>query len=309
MYMTAINHSLNIKKLALELGFDACGISKVSKLTKERNYLLKWLGQNKNAELNYMKNNIKKRENPALLVENAKSVISVILNYYPEKEIQSDYKLSKYAYGTDYHFIMKDKLIEIENYIKANFPKSNNRRFTDSAPIFDKSWAVKAGLGWIGKNTMLINPKSGSFFYVGELITSADLTYDDAFEKNYCGNCTKCIDNCPTEAIDEYEVDANKCISYWTIETKDEIPEDLASKFKGRIFGCDICQDVCPWNSKSKAHNIDEFRLIDELIIFKNKEWENLNKEAFNRIFKKSAVKRAGYDKLMQNIKQQKKFI
>jgi epoxyqueuosine reductase len=307
--MTAINHSANIKKLALDLGFDACGISKVENLTSEKKHLLNWLGENKNANLNYMANNIEKRENPMLLLENAKSIISVVLNYFPEKEIESDYKLSKYAYGNDYHFVIKEKLIEIENYIKENFPDANSRRFTDSAPVFDKAWAVKSGLGWIGKNSMLINPKLGSFFFIGELITSADLTYDNPFEKNYCGSCTKCIDNCPTEAIGEYEVDANKCISYWTIETKEEIPEDLASKFKGRIFGCDICQDVCPWNSKAKSHNIAEFKLSEQLAVFKNQDWENLDKETFNKLFKQSAVKRAGYNKLMKNIKQQKKFL
>ena len=301
------NHSRNIKQLAIDTGFDACGISRIEDLKKEKEVLTNWLAKGNNADLHYMQNNIEKRENPSLMVDSAKSVISVVLNYYPEKKLQSDYKISKYAYGVDYHFVIKEMLKPIEDYLLKHFPNSNNRRFTDSAPVFDKAWAVRSGLGWIGKNSMLINPKSGSFFFVGEIITSAELLYDSPFEKNYCGSCTKCIDACPTNAIEKpYEINANKCISYWTIETKEDIPDDLGRKFNNWIYGCDICQDVCPWNSKAKHHNIDEFRLSDELALFKNKDWEEMDKKQFNRIFRKSAVKRAGFDKLKRNIASQK---
>jgi epoxyqueuosine reductase len=293
-----------IKETAINLGFSLCGISQIQRKDKELKHLKNWLGKGHHGQLSYLERNLDKREDPSLLLEDAKSIISVTLNYYPEKKQRSDsYHISKYAYGVDYHYVVKDKLAQLENFINQHYPEAKFRRFVDSAPVFDKTWAIDAGLGWMGKNTMLINPKQGSFFFVGELITDLELKADSAFEKNHCGTCTKCIDACPTNAIEEaYVVNATKCISYHTIEVKDDIPEDLAAKFQDRIFGCDICQDVCPWNKKATPHNEESFLLKDEIARMNKADWEQLSKEEFNHLFKNSPLKRAGYDKITRTI-------
>lgn len=303
--------SQEIKEKALELGFDLCGISRIRTLDRESEAMQKWIEKGYHGQLGYMQRNTDKRHNPALLLDDAKSVISVMLNYFPQKtQNQKGYILSKYAYGVDYHFVVKDKLQQLETFIQERNPQARFRRFTDSAPVFDKAWAIEAGLGWLGKNSMLINPKKGSFFFVGELISDMELTADSPFEKNYCGSCTKCIDACPTGAIEEaYQVNATKCISYHTIEIKDDIPEELAKKFQGRFFGCDICQDVCPWNQKSSPHNEEAFIISDELALLDKEGWENLSKLDFNRLFKNSPLKRAGYEKVSRTIESLKPYL
>ncbi|HIP35267.1 MAG TPA: tRNA epoxyqueuosine(34) reductase QueG [Crocinitomix sp.] len=294
--------SAKIKQKALELGFISCGFSKVEFLEKEAVYLENWLKKDYNGKMSYMSNHFDKRLNPALLVDGAKSVISVLLNYYPNKDLFKDkgLKISKYAYGTDYHFVLKHKLKDLLKFIISEVGDVNARVFTDSAPVMDKVWAEKSGLGWQGKNGMLISKQKGSFFFVGEIILDVELEYDNPTE-NHCGTCTKCIDACPTNAITKANViDGSKCISYLTIELKDEIiPKAYQNKMEGWIYGCDICQDVCPWNRFSKPHSIPEFNPHPEL---SNTEWTELTEEIFREIFKNSAVKRTKYKGLKRNI-------
>ncbi len=296
----------SIKKKAAELGFDLCGISKVNELIEESRKLSNWLNNKMHGEMNYMQNNLDKRTNPKKLVTNAKSVISVLYNYYPSELLpeKSNYKISKYAYGEDYHFVIKKKLRELLNYIKKQADIRYARIFVDSAPVMDKVWALKSGLGWIGKNTCLINKKMGSFFFIGEIITDLELEYNREIQKDLCGKCTKCIDACPTGALAKpYVLDARKCISYLTIEYKGKLPNKLKSKFDNRIFGCDICQDVCPWNKFSFPHNEPAFIPSKELINMNKDKWEQLTLKKFNNLFKKSAIKRTNYEGLMRNIK------
>lgn len=293
-----------IKSFSLELGFSFCGISKAVYLDDEAIKLKSWLNNDFHAGMKYMENHFEKRLDPRLLVENAKSVITVLLNYYPDKEIptENNYKISKYAYGKDYHFVVKEKLKLLLDKIISQTGKINARTFVDSAPVMDKVWAEKSGLGWIGKNTCLINKNLGSFFFIGNIILDVELEYDKA-TTDHCGNCTACIDACPTGALSSaYKFDANKCISYLTIENKDEIPENLKDKFNDWIFGCDICQDVCPWNKKAKKHNISEFKPSEELMNMTKGKWQNLTKEGFNKLFKNSAVKRTKFSGLKRNI-------
>ncbi|MEA3317132.1 MAG: tRNA epoxyqueuosine(34) reductase QueG, partial [Bacteroidota bacterium] len=276
-----------IKQKALEIGFSDIGISKVERLDDNAKYLEKWLNAGMNADMAYMENHFEKRVNPAKLVDNAKSIISVLYNYYPSELQKNDtYKISKYAYGQDYHYVVKDKLKDLLNFIQSEYENVSGRVFIDSAPVLDRAWAAKAGLGWIGKNTNLINKKLGSYVFIGELIIDIDLDYDKPI-KDYCGTCTKCIDACPTNAIVEpYVVDARKCISYLTIENKNEIPEEFKGKLKDNIFGCDICQDVCPWNSNLEGNSEPLFTPKNELLNYSREDWENLPKENFNEIFK-----------------------
>jgi len=292
-----------IKEKAKDLGFMSCGFSKVEFLEKEAVYLENWLKKDYNGKMTYMANHFDKRLNPALLVDDAKSVISVLLNYYPEQDLfkDKDLKISKYAYGMDYHFALKDKLKDLLKFIIAEVGDVNARVFTDSAPIMDKAWAEKSGLGWQGKNGMLISKQKGSFFFVGEIILDVELEYDNPTE-NHCGTCTKCIDACPTDAITKANViDGSKCISYLTIELKDEIiPNEFKDKMEGWMYGCDICQDVCPWNRFSKPHTTPEFNPHPEL---KDTEWTELTEEIFRELFRKSAVKRTKYKGLTRNIK------
>ena len=253
-----------------------------------------------------MENHFEKRTDPRKLFENAKSVISVLYNYFPKTIIPEDnnYKISKYAYGKDYHFVIKRKLNELIEYIRKEVGEINARAYVDSAPVLDRAWAARAGLGWIGKNTNLITKERGSFFFIGEIITDLELHYEDKPIPKNCGHCTKCIEACPTHALRPYEVNANKCISYLTIENKDEkLPEDLKGKFNDWIFGCDICQDVCPWNQKSEPHNEPAFEPVEELLKLRKSEWENLSEEEFRKIFKDSPVKRTKYKGLMRNIR------
>ncbi|MFN4235247.1 MAG: tRNA epoxyqueuosine(34) reductase QueG [Bacteroidia bacterium] len=293
-----------IKQKAKAIGFDFCGISKATFLEEEAPRLEKWLKENRHGEMQYIAKNFDKRLDPRLLVDGAKSVISVLYNYYTDKK-QIDVetlKISKYAYGEDYHVVVKDKLYQLFEFIKEQFGEINGRVFVDSAPVMDKAWAKKSGLGWIGKNSNLINKQQGSFFFIGEIILDLELPEDGPI-KDYCGTCTRCIDACPTDAIIEpYVVDGSKCISYFTIELKNEIPKDVKGKFENWIFGCDICQDVCPWNRFSMPHNEPRFEPQLSLLEMTKKDFENLTEETFNKVFKKSAVKRTKFNGLKRNI-------
>ncbi|MCL8007933.1 tRNA epoxyqueuosine(34) reductase QueG [Gelidibacter japonicus] len=296
-------YSQLIKTEAKRLGFLSCGISKAQFLEEEAPRLEKWLKNNMNGEMQYMENHFDKRLDPTKLVEGSKSVISLLLNYYPqETQTQNTFKLSKYAYGTDYHFVIKDKLKELLNFITEEIGEVSGRAFTDSAPVLDKAWAAKSGLGWVGKHTLLLTQQVGSFYFVGELIIDLELEYDSP-TTDHCGTCTKCIDACPTQAITEpYVVDGSKCISYFTIELKDKIPTEFKGKFDDWIFGCDICQDVCPWNRFSKAHSEPLFNPHPELLSMTKKDWEEITEEVFKDLFKKSAVKRTKFEGLKRNI-------
>ncbi len=294
-----------IKTKALELGFLACGISRTDYLADERPRLEKWLDDGMNGEMAYMAGNLEKRLDPRLLQEGTKSVISVLLNYYPKHKQQDPNApvLSKYAYGTDYHFVLKDKLKDLLAFINEAIAPCNARAFVDSAPVLDKAWAVRAGLGWIGKNTNLISVEHGSFFFIGELLVDIDLLPDERIVANRCGNCTRCIDACPTKAIvAPYVVDARRCISYQTIEQRGEIDSALTGQFKDRVFGCDICQDVCPWNLKSEPHDEEAFMPKPELLELSREAWYAMGEEQFSDLFKKSAVKRTKYSGLMRNL-------
>ncbi len=295
-----------IKNKAKELGFFFCGISKADFLKEEAPRLEKWLSDGRNGKMDYMQNHFDKRLDPRLLVDDAKSVVSLLLNYYPQ-ETQSDVtapKISKYAYGEDYHFVIKDKLKDLFNFIQDKIGEIGGRVFVDSAPVMDKAWAKKSGLGWIGKNSNLINPKNGSFFFIAELILDLELTEDGPM-KDYCGTCTRCIDACPTNAIVEpYVVDGSKCISYLTIELKDQIiPSEFKGKMDNWMFGCDICQDVCPWNRFSKPHSEPKFNPHDQLLKMSKADWDDISEEIFRELFRNSAVKRTKNSGLVRNLK------
>ena len=296
-------HSVFIKKEAKRLGFDFCGISKAEFLTEEAPRLEKWLKENKHGEMKYMENYFDKRLDPRLLVDGARSVISLLYNYYPEQTQVTDApKISKYAYGKDYHEVIKDKLNEFLFSLKQEIGSVSGRAFVDSAPVMDKVWAAKSGLGWVGKNSNLINKQQGSFFFIAELIIDVELEYDGPI-KDYCGTCTKCIDACPTEAIvAPYVVDGSKCISYLTIELKENIPTEFKDKMDNWAFGCDVCQDVCPWNSFSMPHNQAQFKNTNGLLNYTESEWNDITEETFNFIFKNSAVKRTKYKGLKRNL-------
>lgn len=297
------NRTLIVKQEARRLGFDFCGISKAGFLEEEAPRLEKWLNENKHGQMGYMENYFDKRLDPTLLVEGARSVISLLYNYYPEQQQREDApKISKYAYGSDYHEVIKNKLREFLATLKEKIGDLNGRAFVDSAPVLDKAWARKSGLGWIGKNSNLINKQQGSFFFIAELITDLELEYDGPI-KDYCGTCTRCIEACPTEAIvAPYVVDGSKCISYLTIELKENIPGEFKNSMQGWAFGCDVCQDVCPWNSFSKAHNEPLFSDRPQLLSFSEAEWNDMTEETFNLVFKHSAVKRTKYKGLKRNL-------
>ena len=296
-------HTNLIKKEAKRLGFLSCGISKAEFLEDEAPRLENWLNKNMHGEMSYMANHFDKRLDPTLLVPDSKSVVSLLLNYFPEEtQTNETYKISKYAYGEDYHFVIKDKLKQLLNFIQNEIGEVHGRAFTDSAPVLDKAWAAKSGLGWIGKHSNLITKSSGSFYFIAELIIDLELDYDYAVT-DHCGSCTACIDACPTQAITEpYVVDGSKCISYFTIELKNEIPSDMKGKFDDWMFGCDICQDVCPWNRFSKPHKEPLFNTSKELLTMSKKEWEEITEEVFQKTFEKSAVKRTKYSGLIRNI-------
>ena len=293
-----------IKKEAIRLGFLSCGISKAGFLEEEAPRLEEWLNKNRNGKMSYMENHFDKRLDPTKLVDGSKSVISLLLNYYPDKvQNPESYKISKYAYGKDYHFVIKDKLKSLLQFIQSEIGEVAGRAFVDSAPVLDKAWAAKSGLGWIGKNSNLLSKKAGSFFFIAELIVDLELE-EDTPVTDHCGTCTACIDACPTNAIVEpYKVDGSKCISYFTIELKDELPNSFKNTFEDWMFGCDICQDVCPWNRFSKPHNEPLFDPHPDLLKFDKKDWQEITRETFNEIFRKSAVKRTKFEGLKRNIK------
>lgn len=293
----------SIKTEAKRLGFLSCGISKADFLEVEAPRLEKWLNNNMNGEMSYMANHFDKRLDPRLLVEGSKSVISLLLNYYPEEtQIDDSYKISKYAYGQDYHHIIKTKLRQLQEFITEEIGEVDGRAFVDSAPVLDKAWAAKSGLGWIGKNSNLLTQQVGSFYFIAELIVDLELEYDHAVT-DHCGTCTACIDACPTQAIvDPYVVDGSKCISYFTIELKNELPNEMKGSFDDWMFGCDVCQDVCPWNRFSKPHSEPLFNPNPDLLSMAKKDWEEITVDVFQKVFKKSAVKRTKFDGLARNI-------
>ena len=297
-------YSQLIKTEASRLGFLSCGISKATFLEEEAPRLEKWLNKNQHGQMSYMENNFDKRLNPTLLVDGAKSVISLLLNYYPtENQKQESYKISKYAYGQDYHHVIKEKLKELLFFIQTEIGDVSGRAFVDSAPVLDKAWAAKSGLGWIGKNSNLITQKVGSFYFIAELIIDLDLENDNP-TTDHCGTCTACIDSCPTEAIvSPYVVDGSKCISYFTIELKDNLPQEMKGKFDDWIFGCDVCQDVCPWNRFSKPHKEPLFNATPEILSFTKKDWQEITEDTFKKVFDNSAIKRTKLEGLKRNIK------
>jgi epoxyqueuosine reductase len=297
-------HTALIKAEARRLGFSYIGISKAEFLEEEAPRLESWLNNRMHGQMSYMENYFDKRLDPRLLVPGAKSVVSLLLNYFPSGAQQDPEapKISKYAYGKDYHLVIREKLNLLLEFIKENIGEVDGRAFVDSAPVLDRAWAKKSGLGWIGKNSNLINKGSGSFFFIAELITDLQLEADGPV-KDYCGTCTRCMDACPTDAIvAPYVVDGSKCISYFTIELKEQIPGDVKGKFQNWMFGCDICQDVCPWNRFSKHHSEPHFQPGDELLGMKKADWEELTEETFRRVFKDSAVKRTKFSGLKRNI-------
>ena len=289
---------------ALRLGFSHCGFSKADFLEEEAPRLEKWLNDNHHGEMSYMANHFDKRLDPSLLVDNAKTVVSLLLNYYTDDRQNSDApKLSKYAYGEDYHFVIKDKLKSLLAFIQDEIGEVNGRVFVDSAPVMDKAWAVKGGLGWMGKNTNIINKSRGSFFFIAELIIDLEIEPDKPV-LDHCGTCTACIDACPTQAIVQpYVVDGSRCISYFTIELKDQLPNEMKGKFDNWMFGCDVCQDVCPWNKFSKPHSQPLFNPHPELLDMTKKDWEEITEDVFKKVFQKSAVKRTKFSGLQRNIK------
>ncbi|MFA9290416.1 MAG: tRNA epoxyqueuosine(34) reductase QueG [Solirubrobacteraceae bacterium] len=293
-----------IKSKALEFGFISCGISKAEFLEEEAPKLENWLKNNFHADMSYMENNFDKRLNPKLLIEGSKSVISLIYNYYTtEKQANNTYKIAKYAYGDDYHVVIKNKLKELVKVLQNEIGEFSVRIFVDSAPILERAWAKKSGLGWIGKNTNLLTKKLGSFYFIAEIITDLNLIYDNP-TKDHCGSCSACIDACPTKAfVAPYILDSSKCISYLTIENKNEIPSEFKNKLEDWIFGCDICQEVCPWNKFSLQHKDESFKINEIIKTYNKKDWEEIEEETFKIYFKNSAIKRTKFKGLKKNIK------
>ncbi len=298
------NTTQQIKTEATRLGFDFCGIAKADFLNDDARRLENWLKQGLHGKMNYMENWFDKRVDPRKLVPDAKSVISLMMNYFPAEAQPKDLpKISKYAFGKDYHFVIKEKLTELLAFINENMGEVNGRAFVDSAPVLERTWAQKTGLGWIGKNGMLINKNSGSYFFLAELILDIELNYDSAMTNDYCGTCTKCIDACPTAAIlPDKVVDGSKCISYLTIELKDEIPKEFKNKMDGWAFGCDVCQDVCPWNRFSKPHDTPQFNSKQEKLNLSSRDWIEMTDEVFNKLFKDSPIKRTKLAGMKRNI-------
>ncbi|MGB0273987.1 MAG: tRNA epoxyqueuosine(34) reductase QueG [Flavobacteriaceae bacterium] len=293
-----------VKQIAQRLGFMACGISKATFLEEEAPRLEKWLMQNHHGEMGYMARNFDKRLDPRKLVPGAKSVVSLLYNYYPNAS-QTDKdapKLARYAYGKDYHHVIKDKLFEFMHDIQTEIGAVEGRVFVDSAPVLEKAWAAKSGLGWVGKNTNLIRKQNGSYFFIAELIIDLELAADGAVT-DHCGSCTACLDACPTNAfVAPYKLDASKCISYFTIELKDAIPNEVKGQFDDWAFGCDICQEVCPWNRFSTPHNEPQFEPNPALMQLSKKDWHEITEEVFNRLFEASAVQRTGFNGLKRNL-------
>lgn len=299
-----LNIAQQIKEEAYRLGFEHVGFSKADFLEEEAPRLEQWLTNNYHGKMAYMENWFDKRLDPRLLVDDAKTVISLLLNYYPPQQQNSEApQISKYAYGRDYHFVIKEKLKELLYFIQENVGQVNGRAFVDSAPVLDRAWAKKSGLGWIGKNGNLINPKSGSFYFIAELIVDLELL-TDAPIRDYCGTCTRCIDACPTQAIISPKVvDGSKCISYFTIELKEQIPASYKGQFDNWAFGCDTCQDVCPWNRFSKPTKEKDFIPADNRLQWRKEQWEEVTEDVFKKVFKESPISRAGFEKIKDNLK------
>ena len=294
-----------IKDKAIELGFNACGISPAKQLGEDSDRLRSWLGSGYHGTMAYMANNFEKRVNPAELVEGAKSVVSLLLNYHTNlKQTDSDAPvISSYAFGKDYHYVLKERLYKLLDYIQTDLSPCGGRAFVDSAPLLEKALAKEAGLGWIGKHTLLIHPKMGSFLFIGELVLDLELTYDEPFGNNLCGSCSRCMDSCPTGAIiAPSQLDATRCISYLTIETKEEIPEPLIGNLSNRLIGCDICQQVCPWNKKAQQNEVVEFQPKPELLNLTSEDWKILEKPTYKRLFEGSAVERAGFSRMKRTL-------
>lgn len=291
--------------MALKLGFDYCGIAKAQPLDEDARRLENWLNKGMHGNMKYMENYFDLRIDPSKLVPGARSVITLLKNYYPSQTPSGDLKISKYAYGTDYHYVIKDQLKQLMHDLQEQIGNFDGRGFVDSAPVLERTWAKKSGLGWLGKNGNLITKQSGSFFFIATLITDLDLVADDPFAKDFCGSCTRCIDACPTGAIEEGKVvNGSKCISYFTIELKDEIiPEEMKGKFQNWMFGCDVCQDVCPWNRFSKPHHEEKFAPIPEVLNMSTRDWEALSEDTFKKIFKNSPLSRSKYKGIQRNIK------
>ncbi|OUU21598.1 MAG: tRNA epoxyqueuosine(34) reductase QueG [Flavobacteriaceae bacterium TMED48] len=298
-------YTSKIKSAAKALGFLSCGISKADFLEDEAPRLEQWLNHGHHGSMSYMERHFDKRLDPRLLVPGAKSVVSLLLNYHTDKK-QTDPKapkISSYAYGTDYHFVIKEKLKELMQIIHREIGEVNGRVFVDSAPVMDKAWAAKSGLGWLGKNTNLISKQVGSFFFIAELIIDLELDYD-APVTDHCGSCTACIDACPTDALlQPYQIDGSKCISYLTIELKENIPTEFKGQMDNWAFGCDVCQTVCPWNRFAKPHSEPAFEPHEELLNLTKSEWQEMTSVIFNKVFKNSAVKRTKFEGLKRNIK------
>lgn len=294
-----------VKATATRLGFSFCGISKAEFLSEEAPRLEAWLRKGYQGKMAYMENHFDKRLDPTLLVPGARSVVSLLYNYAPARDLPEEggYKVAKYAYGEDYHFVVKEKLRQFVEDIRRAVGHVEGRVFVDSAPVMERAWARKSGVGWIGKNSLLLTREGGSFFFLAELIIDMELEYDGPV-KDYCGTCTACMDACPTDAIpDPYVVDASKCISYFTIELKDEIPAGVKGKFENWIFGCDICQDVCPWNRFAKPHREPRFNPSPEFQNMTRDDWQELTEEVFRKIFRDSPLKRSKFEGLKRNIR------
>lgn len=297
-------HTKLIKEEARRMGFEFVGVSKAEQMEPEAKRLEDWLNSGYHGKMSYMENHFDKRIDPTKLVPGAKSVISLMYNYFPEKQQEEQTpKLAKYAYGKDYHFVIKHKLKDLVHFIQDKIGNIDGRVFVDSAPVLERDWAKRSGIGWIGKNTLLINPKRGSFFFLAEIISDLELESDGPI-KDFCGTCTKCIDACPTDAIpaEGYVLDGSKCISYFTIELKEELPTEMKGKFENWMFGCDICQDVCPWNRFSKPHTEPAFEPHPELLTLTKRDWEEITEDVFKKVFQKSAVKRTKFKGLKRNI-------
>lgn len=305
-FTNPIHRSQLIKSQAVALGFSFCGISKAEFLEEEAPQLEEWLKRGYQGKMSYLENHFEKRLDPRLLVPGAKSVISLMYNYYPQRDLAKEntdsLKIAKYAYGEDYHFVIKEKLKTFLQLIQNEIGEVQGRAFVDSAPVHERAWAKKSGLGWVGKNSLLLNREMGSFFFLAELIIDLELEYDGPI-KDYCGTCTACMDACPTDAIPQpYVVDGSKCISYFTIELKEEIPTEVKGKFENWIFGCDICQDVCPWNRFSKPHQEEKFLPHPDLEKMTPTDWREITEEVFEKLFEKSTVKRAKLEGMKRNI-------
>ena len=298
-------HSQLVKEIARNLGFDQCGIARAVKLDEDARRLEAWLHKGMHGGMAYMENHFEMRVDPAKLVPGARSVITLLKNYFPGETLQAEPKISKYAYGHDYHEVIRAQLKTMIQELQQKIGAFTGRGFVDSAPVLERTWARKSGLGWIGKNGNLITREAGSFFFIATLITDLELDYDDPFARDYCGTCQKCVESCPTQAIlPNKTINGSQCISYFTIELKEEIiPEEMKGKFQNWMFGCDICQDVCPWNRFSKPHQEEAFSPIPELLNLSTAEWEMLSEEAFKRIFKKSPLSRSRYKGIQRNIR------